>query len=124
MAHVPEIETVIVRRITLMGSADSIEDARAVVITVWKAMGGHEITQDLKEGVSEWLNCMLNLTGQDHNDLLALIYPSEFPTFTLPECETAQSDLRSRMLNNPAMKFRANPVHDFSRPSLSAASLL
>ena len=65
MALLPEIET-----LRMMGPTESIEDARAVVITVAKAVGGQITPQDLKAAVSEWLNKSTMLTEQDHKDLL------------------------------------------------------
>jgi hypothetical protein len=67
MAHLPEIETM-----RVMKPAGNIKDARAVVVTVAKAVGG-QITQDLQAAVSAWLSRSTKLIAQDHEDLLVLL---------------------------------------------------
>jgi hypothetical protein len=67
MAHLPEIETM-----RVMEPAGNIKDARAVIVTVAKAVGG-QITPDLQVAVSAWLSRSTKLIAQDHKDLLVLL---------------------------------------------------
>ena len=67
MAHLPEIETM-----RVMEPAGNIKDARAVIVTVAKAVGG-QITPDLQVAVSQWLSRSTKLIAQDHEDLLVLL---------------------------------------------------